>query len=48
MASTLEMVTGTFLGLKKITDGELYGDLVVIEKLECVNHVKKRMGTRLG
>lgn len=24
-----------------------YGEDVVIDKLECVNHVKKRMGTRL-
>lgn len=34
-------------GFKKVTDGKPYGNGIVIKKLECVGHVKKRMGTRL-
>lgn len=34
-------------GLKKVTDDKPYGENVSVEKLECVNHVKKRMGSRL-
>lgn len=34
-------------GFMKVMDSKPYGDVVSIEKLECVNHVKKRMGTRL-
>lgn len=30
-----------------LCESKPYGEGVVIEKLECVNHVKKRMGTRL-
>lgn len=34
-------------GFMKVMDSKPYGDEVSIEKLECVNHVKERMGTRL-
>lgn len=34
-------------GFTKVTNSKPYGDQISIEKLECVNHVKKRMGTRL-
>lgn len=34
-------------GFKKVSDEKPYGDAVEVVKLECVNHVKKRMGTRL-
>lgn len=34
-------------GFKKVIDDKPYGDEVNVVKLECVNHVKKRMGARL-
>uniref|UniRef100_A0A1B6JCK1 Mutator-like transposase domain-containing protein n=1 Tax=Homalodisca liturata TaxID=320908 RepID=A0A1B6JCK1_9HEMI len=34
-------------GFKKVVDDKPYGDEVEVRKLECVNHVKKRMGSRL-
>lgn len=34
-------------GFKKVSESKPYGDDIKIEKLECVGHVRKRMGTRL-
>jgi hypothetical protein len=34
-------------GFLKVVDSKPYGDEKTIQKLECVNHVKKRMGSRL-
>ena len=33
--------------LKHLTDLNVYGDDVVLEKEECINHVAKRLGTAL-
>ncbi|GBM54170.1 hypothetical protein AVEN_64518-1 [Araneus ventricosus] len=34
-------------GFLKISESKVYEDELVVEKLECIGHVQKRMGTRL-
>lgn len=34
-------------GFNKVSDNKPHGDNVGVIKLECVNHIKKRMGSRL-
>lgn len=38
---------GDSKGFLKVQDSKPYGNNVLIEKLECVGHVQKRLGTRL-
>ncbi|KAJ4436588.1 hypothetical protein ANN_16621 [Periplaneta americana] len=39
---------GDSKGFKKVQEDKPYGEGVEIEKLECIGHVHKRMGARLG
>lgn len=38
---------GDSKGLMKVVQAKPYGDETQIDKLECVGHVQKRLGTRL-
>ncbi|GBN39555.1 hypothetical protein AVEN_158802-1 [Araneus ventricosus] len=38
---------GDSKGFLKISESKVYEDELVVEKLECIGHVQKRMGTRL-
>ncbi|GBL72576.1 hypothetical protein AVEN_127844-1 [Araneus ventricosus] len=38
---------GDSKGFLKISESKVYEDKLVVEKLECIGHVQKRMGTRL-
>lgn len=38
---------GDSKGFQSVLEAKPYGDEVVIEKLECVGHIQKRLGTRL-
>lgn len=38
---------GNTKGFQKVVDSQPYGETFVTQKLECVGHVQKRMGTRL-
>lgn len=41
------MGDGDSKGFEAALASKPYGDLVIMEKLECVGHVQKRLGTRL-
>lgn len=45
--SNTQNTWGDFKGFEAAFASKSYGDTVNMEKLECVSHVQKRLGTRL-
>ena len=47
MRYTVMLSDGDSKSFKKIVEEKVYGEDIVIEKEECVNHVSKRLGAAL-